>query len=142
MPYKDPEKRRKYRWKNREKARVYYANWRKENERHLKDSRLQYSYGISIEQYEKQLTAQGGVCAICGQPQQNSRRKALCVDHNAITGALRELLCDNCNKAIGCFKEDTERMQKAIVYLEKHKKTPTICGTLGPRRAARNLPWN
>ncbi len=49
------------------------------------------------------------------------RRKAFDVDHCHITKTVRGLLCNNCNRGLGHFQDDTENLQKAIKYLEKHK---------------------
>jgi hypothetical protein len=62
--------------------------------------------------------AQGGLCDICKNPPKPNR--ALCVDHDHITGKNRGLLCDYCNSAIGFLKDDTQVLAAAIVYLEKH----------------------
>uniref|UniRef100_UPI00111D166A endonuclease VII domain-containing protein n=1 Tax=Nitrospira cf. moscoviensis SBR1015 TaxID=96242 RepID=UPI00111D166A len=93
---------RKYRAANREKAR----------ERHQK-----YKYGLTTEQYNAMLLEQGGGCAICrGQCKRNSR---LSVDHCHRTGAVRGLLCSNCNTGIGMFKDSPALLQAAADYLKK-----------------------
>lgn len=40
-----------------------------------------------------------------------------CLDHCHATGVNRGMLCNNCNRALGYFKDDPERMERAIVYL-------------------------
>ena len=62
---------------------------------------------------------QNGKCAICGAAQRLDR--AQCVDHSHATGAVRGILCDECNKGLGCFKDDTELLRKAAYYLEQNK---------------------
>lgn len=63
---------------------------------------LKRRYGMTIEAYEAQLTAQDGVCAICSNPPKGGpRSKRLHVDHNHITGKNRGLLCVGCNSALG-----------------------------------------
>lgn len=59
---------------------------------------------------------QKGLCACCGDP---PGEKALSVDHDHITGQVRDLLCQRCNPGIGYFQDDPERLQKAIDYLQK-----------------------
>lgn len=39
------------------------------------------------------------------------------VDHNHDTNTFRGHLCHNCNRAIGNFNDDVERLQRAIDYL-------------------------
>jgi len=78
---------------------------------------LRTEYGLSLEIYGKILDAQGGGCSICGKtPKQNGKR--LAVDHNHKTGAIRGLLCTNCNLALGYLKDSPERCRRAAEYLE------------------------
>lgn len=53
--------------------------------------------GVSIEEYDRMLAAQGGGCAICHNPPKNRR---LHVDHDHKTGKVRGLLCFRCNRAL------------------------------------------
>jgi hypothetical protein len=53
--------------------------------------------GVTTEQYEAMLRAQGGGCAICGNPPKTRR---LDVDHDHKTGQVRGLLCHRCNRAL------------------------------------------
>jgi hypothetical protein len=71
------------------------------------------NHGMTLDQYEKMLQHQKGVCAICGEI--SSRR--LCFDHNHSTGKVRGLLCSKCNFGIGQFNDDIELLMAAAVYL-------------------------
>lgn len=80
-------------------------------------------YGVTPEWYDAALEAQGGVCAICGQPETVMRfgkLKLLAVDHDHATGKPRGLLCQGCNQGIGHLGEDLGRMEAAARYLEEH----------------------
>jgi hypothetical protein len=80
-------------------------------------------YGISAEEADVMLQAQGGVCAICrSAPAEH-------VDHDHRTGRVRALLCFNCNGGLGQFKDDPERLRAAADYVERHRDQR-------PRRAA------
>lgn len=73
-----------------------------------------------IEEYNRRLEKQGGVCAICGRPPKPDRR--LCVDHNHGTKIVRGLLCQTCN---GRILGRLERYRQAtllqlIAYLKKY----------------------
>lgn len=85
-----------------------------------RDYDWQYRYGLSPEQYMELYCQQEGKCSICGE--EPPEGKYLCVDHNAVTGEVRGLLCNSCNKGLGLFHEDIEIMQNAIEYLQKENK--------------------
>jgi hypothetical protein len=81
--------------------------------------------GMSISVFNEMLEAQGGVCAICLQPETATRNgvvRVLCVDHNHETDEVRDLLCVGCNTAIGYAMEDPARLRAAAAYLERHMK--------------------
>lgn len=80
-----------------------------------KTGHLERLYGIDRTEYGHMLTLQGGVCAICGETCVSGN--ALAVDHDHKTGEVRGLLCANCNRGLGLFKDDPERIRKAIEYL-------------------------
>ena len=75
-------------------------------------------YGFSIADYDAMSHCQNGVCAICGQPNNNGKR--LDVDHNHDSGKVRGLLCNSCNRGIGYLKDDAEVLLKAAEYLNKN----------------------
>lgn len=79
-------------------------------------------YGITKEEYNRLLSDQQGVCAVCRQPESqmfNGKLRELSIDHSHLTGQVRGLLCQTCNSGIGMMKESTEILRKAIEYLEK-----------------------
>lgn len=64
--------------------------------------------------YQAMLVSQGGRCAICAtQPHADS----LVIDHNHRNGKVRGLLCQDCNKGIGCLGDHPTILQKAMEYL-------------------------
>ena len=42
------------------------------------------------------------------------------LDHNHVTGKLREFLCNPCNRGLGYLQDDPMILMKAIEYLDKH----------------------
>lgn len=61
------------------------------------------------------LAAQGGGCAICGN---KPRKKSLDIDHDHDTGLVRGVLCHQCNKTLGVWRENTDRFRAAAEYIE------------------------
>lgn len=82
---------------------------------------LKKQYGLTLETYNIMLKAQNEVCAICGEKETVSNR-SLSVDHCHKTGKVRQLLCGNCNHALGKFKDSPELLEKARDYLIRHKE--------------------
>ncbi|WP_394815256.1 endonuclease VII domain-containing protein [Prescottella equi] len=84
-------------------------------------------FGITTEEYEAMLSAQCGVCAICGSPEtsrhQSGTVRKLFIDHDHATGAVRGLLCMKCNAGIGQFKDDPALLAQAIQYLNQHARS-------------------
>lgn len=84
---------------------------------------LKKNFGIGIVEYAKMLDEQNGVCAICKHPEtaiRHGKLKMLAVGHCHSSGANRELLCQDCNLAIGRMKDDPARLRVAADYLERH----------------------
>lgn len=79
-------------------------------------------YGLTIEDYELTLAAQGYGCAICGAPKGNDKAKMLHIDHNHKTGKTSGLLCNFCNHGLGFFKDDPALLKEAIAYLNWYEK--------------------
>ena len=101
----------------------------KENPLQLK--RRSYSikkYGITLELFEKLLTAQDNKCALC----KKEFFKTPHVDHDHSCCALgsscgkciRGLLCSKCNTALGLLDDDVSILRDAIHYLEQPLEVP------------------
>lgn len=84
---------------------------------------LEERYKITIDDYDRMLAAQKGVCAICNKPNaqidnRTGKNRRLHVDHDHETGEVRGLLCGLCNVALGLIEMDPERLLGLIKYLE------------------------
>ena len=103
-------------------CRVEYNNIRRYGENRAKELRQRRNrhyiqkYGITIDHYETLLREQDGLCAIC----KRKKKISLAVDHNHMTGAVRGLLCNNCNTAIGNLMDNISYLENAIKYLRKY----------------------
>lgn len=102
------------------------AEWRRTTDKGLamqRRSHRRYKYGLEPSDYDAMAEAQGGVCAICEQPESivgaRGVPKSLSIDHNHITGVTRGLLCQRCNQGIGNMKENPARLRAAADYLER-----------------------
>jgi hypothetical protein len=87
-----------------------------------RDYNQRYHYGTSSAEFDEQLAAQGGMCAVCGlapwvdDPARTSRPHR---DHDHETGRKRGILCPSCNLGLGKFGDDVARLRAAIAYLER-----------------------
>lgn len=78
-------------------------------------------YGITLDYVEYLLKIQNNLCAICkevGFKMNEHIKSPLNVDHCHDTKTVRGLLCHNCNRALGLFKDSKERLLTAVAYLE------------------------
>ena len=73
-------------------------------------------FGFSSVEYRQMLENQDGGCAIC-RTKPNGKR--LSIDHCHVNGHVRGLLCQNCNQALGFFKDDVQLMQEGINYIKE-----------------------
>jgi hypothetical protein len=80
------------------------------------NSQKLFKYGLSTEQISVMYEKQQGLCPIC-----KKGFRELVVDHCHLTGRIRALLCNSCNKGLGFLRDDQQTMQNAILYLEEHK---------------------
>ena len=88
----------------------------------VRKNNLEKNFGRGIlETYQKLFKYQGGVCAICGSPE-NGRYSHLSIDHCHDTDKVRGLLCNNCNRGIGLLKDNPEILRKVADYVEGHGK--------------------
>ena len=95
-----------------------------------RSAKLKYNYGITVEDYERMVEAQGGVCAICGKSSQEANpghwKERLAVDHCHETGKVRGLLCNNCNAGIGHLGSESVALA-AAAYLRLHSGPDSQC---------------
>lgn len=85
-----------------------------EKDRMLRQQRIRNT-GRSPEDYQAIYNSQGGVCAICGEPEP---RGVLHSDHDHETGQRRGFLCQGCNQGLGNFLDSPENLRNAAEYIE------------------------
>lgn len=86
--------------------------------RYQRKASLKMRYGITLDDYDEMLEGQDYSCAICSTTHPGGRG-GFKVDHCHETGVVRGLLCQLCNLGIGYFRDDTELMVRAMVYVSK-----------------------
>ena len=72
--------------------------------------------GVTQADYVRMYKEQDGRCGICQRRLYSKRYKAFCVDHCHTTGKIRGLLCHNCNRALGMFRDDPIVLERAIAW--------------------------
>lgn len=87
------------------------------------DKRLKRDYGISLPDYLQMLDDQNHKCKVCGGEgfSMHTHRDdtvKLVVDHCHDSRTVRGLLCHNCNRALGLFKDKVNVLEEAIKYLK------------------------
>lgn len=85
--------------------------------RRLRENRLRREYGLSVEDWDRLHDEQLGRCAICLTPLVEVRPA---VDHCHTCDAVRGILCDPCNMALGLLGDDVERILRAAEYVNTH----------------------
>lgn len=101
-------------WQKQNPARVaaIKKRGRAEHPDRVKADQLRRLYGISLAEYQVMMTEQGGKCAIC------RLSPATDVDHCHQTNKVRGILCNNCNRGLGFFKDSRVRLLVAALYLQ------------------------
>lgn len=93
---------------NRDKARESHRQWVADNPERVARHKAKSAYGLTDDEYDRLMESP---CAICGAEHD------LVIDHCHTTGRCRGRLCHPCNKGLGFFRDDVDRLQRAIDYL-------------------------
>jgi Recombination endonuclease VII len=64
------------------------------------------------------MESQNHKCAICRDPIAFEGQRCH-IDHDHDTGILRGLLCGRCNRGLGHFQDDVERLERAVAYITR-----------------------
>lgn len=83
---------------------------------------IKREYGITEADYDRMLAEQGGRCAICAATECGGGRARFCIDHDHETGAVRGLLCNRCNAAIGRMEDSADLLARAADYLRSRAR--------------------
>ena len=81
------------------------------------DVRRRRIYGIEPEQYEALYDKQSGKCAGCLTPLDDLDPRQVHIDHCHASGAVRGLLCHDCNISLGYSRDDPEVLRRLAEYI-------------------------
>jgi hypothetical protein len=104
----------------------------KPNSRKSKNNQLKYRFGITLVYAERMLADQGHTCKICrreiefGFEKKVPRHRLACIDHCHNTGKVRDIICHNCNAALGLVKDNKTTLTNMIKYLNAHESSTTL----------------
>jgi Recombination endonuclease VII len=76
---------------------------------------------VSPEEYDRRLAESKGVCALCGEPFDNTKLGQPALDHCHETMQVRDFVHARCNLGVGNLLHDPEICRRAAEYLERHK---------------------
>lgn len=109
------------------RRKEYAREHRKKLSNDLKKKyRLKSRYGLTPEEFKALYEAQRGLCCLCLTQLEDPH-----VDHCHETGVVRGILCKQCNLGLGYFKDDPQRMFRAIEYLAHQTAKPLIGISIG-----------
>jgi len=86
-----------------------------------RNRRYLYKYGITEAKRDAMVVEQDHKCAICLEPLSTTNPQLVAGDHCHSTKKVRGILCRPCNVSLGLMKEDTDRLHRAIQYLQKNR---------------------
>lgn len=113
------EQKKQYYQNHREERKVKDKQYYETHQNEIKKYRLKHYYGITSIQFYTILKQQSYKCAICGK---KINERSANVDHNHTTGAVRGLLCTQCNLNLGTYErmKNYEREIKEYVSRNRH----------------------
>ena len=108
--------------KNKKQTSGLHYSCRACAKKYVRKYNLPTKYNITVDKYDSMLAEQLSKCAICdtflvdGSDRHHDRPV---VDHNHVTGEVRQLLCSRCNLALGNMNDSSEYAYKLYQYLHK-----------------------
>jgi hypothetical protein len=84
-------------------------------------ARIKSEYGITKAAWEALFEAQGRMCEICKRTDSGAHH-AWHTDHDHKTGAIRNILCHQCNTMLGRAKDNASVLRAAADYLDRHAR--------------------
>lgn len=96
-------------------------SYRRRERIYARRTNLKAKYAMTEQEFERLFDEQGRRCAICRSDDSANGRigiNAMHVDHDHKTYTIRGILCAKCNRALGQFEDDIDRLKAAVLYLQ------------------------
>ena len=106
----------------RKRDKEWYANNKTERKKYNLEAYYKRQYNFTLKERDAFFKSHNNKCNICNIKVKKNVNLAInqgVIDHCHETKMVRGLLCNQCNKALGCFKDDITAMKSAIKYMEK-----------------------
>lgn len=132
------ERRRVYAKAHRQEARAYEQLHAEKHYIRRKAQRRLAWYGMDQAAFDLLRGKQKGVCVICLMPpeKRSVEKPDLHIDHDHLTGRIRGLLCNPCNRGLGFMMDSQFVLQRAADYITFH------AGASIPDDAPEGIPAN
>ena len=93
--------------------------WYEANKDVAKNTRLLSAYGINLNEYKARIIAQDSKCPICTKQFSDGAfgPDSPVVDHCHTNGHVRGIICNECNRGLGYFRDNKEALMNAAQYL-------------------------
>lgn len=103
-------------------TRLYHREWRRRTGRTGPTRNLRENYGLTLADVHALIAAQDGRCSICVEvlaPYAGGKGCRTHIDHDHATKRVRGVLCHLCNQGLGKFRDDPDRLERAVAYLRR-----------------------
>lgn len=121
------------RYRNREDAKIHQVKqptckgcaaqstkeWNEKNKATAKHRYLLRQYGMTEEEYNFRIISQDNKCILCDKEFNHDTwcGDSPVVDHCHTHGHVRGVLCNECNRGLGYFRDSPKALLKAAEYL-------------------------
>jgi hypothetical protein len=126
---------REYRESFPERRLATARTYRESNVIKLAGARRRYTFGLSIEEVDSLIEAQGNACKLCrgdlGESWQVDHDHACCPSKIKTCGkCVRGVLCRRCNIGLGHFRDNPELLIAASLYVSERADRLALAGLL------------
>jgi Recombination endonuclease VII len=107
-----------YNAENQVEIRAMQARYKEKHRQRIAELKREKETGFTPAMFAQAIEHQGGKCPICLCTLADLPYHTQHADHCHTTGQPRGVLCQTCNTALGKFKDDPNRLRRAIAYID------------------------